>query len=139
MGSREVFDLAVRKIGIAGKTREDGRKLAAEIGLVPRRVLDPKKKLAIDEARARSAYNWLASENRPSFEQTLALLDRAGLLVPEASAALRGEKLSARELADRTAAQLEGELEALAPESTKASKKRRPRTGERPTPEEGQE
>ena len=89
MGSQEVFDLALERIGIDGHDRDDARRLAVAIGMVPETVLDPDKRMSKDDDKARAASLWLNGIGKPSYESTLALLDQAGLLCAEASAALR--------------------------------------------------
>lgn len=47
---------------------------------------------------------WIRGEHGPSFEYTMAMLSKAGLLTPEADAAWRGVRLSAKEEAEAAAA-----------------------------------
>ena len=113
MGSQEVFDLALRELKIHGQSRDDSRRLAVAIGIVPETVLDPDKRMSKDDDKARSASLWLKGTSKPNYESTLALLDRAGLLRLEASAALRAASRQGAAVAiDDLIGELESELAA---------------------------
>ena len=111
MGSQEVFDLALERLGIHGQNRDDARRLAVAIGMVPESILDPDKRMSKDDDKARAAALWLRGIGKPKYESTLALLDRAGLLRIEASAALRAANQQGAAVAlDDLIGELESEL-----------------------------
>lgn len=90
--SQRLVRLVQQRLG-AGNGSEHYLTLAVALGIVPRRALDGELRLEADRSKARKVRNWLEGRDQPRFQITIEMLELAGLLQPEAVAALHGLSL----------------------------------------------
>jgi len=138
VSEQDLWRLVVNRLGATGDGRADARTIAVNAELVPARALDPETRLDRDNTKIRNVWNWLQGRTTPNSGSLLSLLDHAGLLTPEASAALRGETIPMERDAARAEAATVRGRKAATEETTRATERERRHNGRRRRQEEAQ-